>query len=126
MPGVAAVFTADDLGHPAAGPERQRGGRVGSSRARSVREILARERVRYVGESFALVVAETLGRRRMRPRWSSRRRAAARRHRRRGGGGRRCAAAVARHRHQRGRTRSRTGGTSTCWQVPTSWCAAGS
>ncbi|MFA9444277.1 xanthine dehydrogenase family protein molybdopterin-binding subunit [Egicoccus sp. AB-alg6-2] len=53
MTGVAGVFTADDLDLPPIPGATGRGPEVAMPR-----EILARERVRYVGEPIALVVAE--------------------------------------------------------------------
>jgi carbon-monoxide dehydrogenase large subunit len=60
MPGVAAMFTADDLDLPAqlaAGSVEVPGGELDRP---FERPILARDRVRYVGEPFAVVVADTL------------------------------------------------------------------
>ena len=61
MPGVAAVFTSSDLDIPAQSPS----GNVESPDAGEleepfVREVLARDRVRYAGEAIAVVIAETL------------------------------------------------------------------
>ena len=61
MPGVAGVFLADDLGLPHQAPSGNVEGASGTLQGPFGREILARETVRYVGESIALVVAETLG-----------------------------------------------------------------
>ena len=70
-PGVLAVLTAEDVAAdglgdvPCAVPVKDRsGGRLPSPS----RRLLARERVRFVGEPIALVVAET--RPRPRRRWS--------------------------------------------------------
>jgi carbon-monoxide dehydrogenase large subunit len=60
MPGVAAAFTADDLDLPAqlaAGSVEVPGGELDRPFERPV---LARDRVRYVGEPYAVVVADTL------------------------------------------------------------------
>ncbi|HEY6566375.1 MAG TPA: xanthine dehydrogenase family protein molybdopterin-binding subunit, partial [Actinomycetota bacterium] len=61
MPGVEAVFTADDLAIPAMPPS----GNVESDDTGSIddtfgREVLARDVVRFVGEPLALVVASSL------------------------------------------------------------------
>jgi aerobic carbon-monoxide dehydrogenase large subunit len=62
MPGVIAVFTGEDVrkaGYkpmPAAAPMKGRGG---AEQRPTPRSILAQQRVRYVGEPVALVVAET-------------------------------------------------------------------
>lgn len=61
MPGVAGVFVADDLGLPHQAPSGNVEGASGTLEGPFGREILARGTVRYVGESIALVVAETLG-----------------------------------------------------------------
>ena len=61
MPGVAGVFLADDLGLPHQAPSGNVEGASGTLEGPFGREILARGTVRYVGESIALVVAETLG-----------------------------------------------------------------
>jgi aerobic carbon-monoxide dehydrogenase large subunit len=61
MPGVVAVFTADDLGippQPPAGVVEAPAGHLGQP---FDREVLARDRLRYVGEPFAVVIAESLG-----------------------------------------------------------------
>jgi carbon-monoxide dehydrogenase large subunit len=62
MPGVVGVFTADDLAIPAQPPA----GVVeapGDALAQPFdREVLARDRLRYVGEPFAVVIADSLGR----------------------------------------------------------------
>lgn len=61
MPGVAAVFIASDLEIPPQPPS----GNVESPDAGElaepfVREVLARDRVRYAGEAIAVVIAETV------------------------------------------------------------------
>lgn len=60
MPGVIAVYTASDLGIPPQPPsgnvESPDAGELGEP---FVREVLARDRVRYAGEAIAVVVAET-------------------------------------------------------------------
>ena len=56
-PGVVAVFTADDLGLPDI-PEWPRAG--GPPRPELARPCLARDRVRFVGEAVAVVVAESV------------------------------------------------------------------
>jgi aerobic carbon-monoxide dehydrogenase large subunit len=61
-PGVAGVFTAADLHiapQPPAGNVEAPGGELALP---FFREALARDRLRYVGEPFAVVVADTLGR----------------------------------------------------------------
>jgi carbon-monoxide dehydrogenase large subunit len=61
MPGVAAVFTADDLAIPAqppAGVVEAPGDALGQP---FDREVLARDRLRYVGEPYAVVIAESVG-----------------------------------------------------------------
>lgn len=60
MPGVAGAFVAGDLGVPPQSPSSN----VESSVARELdrpflREVLARDRIRYVGEAIAVVLAET-------------------------------------------------------------------
>ncbi|MGZ8630209.1 MAG: xanthine dehydrogenase family protein molybdopterin-binding subunit [Actinomycetota bacterium] len=63
MPGVVAVFTADDLDLAPMPPSGNvEGGGGGALEGTFGREVLAREVVRFVGEPIALVVAETLGR----------------------------------------------------------------
>jgi len=58
MPGVAALFTGDDLKHYKTPPPQVKyPGRGGLHLKVPERPILARERVRYVGEEVALVVA---------------------------------------------------------------------
>jgi carbon-monoxide dehydrogenase large subunit len=61
MPGVAAVFTASDLEIPAQPPSGNVEMPAGSIEEGFEREALASERLRYVGEPFAVVIAETLG-----------------------------------------------------------------
>jgi len=53
MPGVVAVYTADDLGLDDRLPA------MGFYAAEAIRPFLARDRVRFVGEPLAVVVAET-------------------------------------------------------------------
>ena len=53
MPGVVAVYTADDLGLEDRKPP------MGFYAKEACRSFLARERVRFVGEPVAVVVAET-------------------------------------------------------------------
>ncbi len=60
MPGVAAVFTADDLRIP---PQKSSGnveGSTGTLDEPFPREVLARDVVRYVGEPVAVVIADSL------------------------------------------------------------------
>jgi carbon-monoxide dehydrogenase large subunit len=60
MPGVVAVYTADDLGiaaQPPAGIIEAPGGDLGQP---FDRDVLARDRVRYVGEPYAVVIAGSL------------------------------------------------------------------
>jgi len=60
MPGVAAVFTGDDLKHYKTPPPQIKvPGRGGEQIKVPERPILARERVRYVGQEVALVVARS-------------------------------------------------------------------
>jgi carbon-monoxide dehydrogenase large subunit len=59
MPGVAAVFTADDLQIPAQPPSGNVESGTGTIDGPFLREVLAREVVRYVGEPIAVVIAET-------------------------------------------------------------------
>lgn len=61
MPGVGGVFLADDLGLPHQAPSGNVEGASGTLEGPFGREILTRGTVRYVGESIALVVAETFG-----------------------------------------------------------------
>jgi carbon-monoxide dehydrogenase large subunit len=59
MPGVVAIFTADDLAippQPPAGVVEAPAGELGQP---FDREVLARDRLRYVGEPFAVVIADT-------------------------------------------------------------------
>ncbi len=61
MPGVVAVFTAEDLdvaAQPPAGNVEAPGEELALP---FHREVLARDRLRYVGEPFAVVIADTLG-----------------------------------------------------------------
>ncbi|MGZ8571118.1 MAG: xanthine dehydrogenase family protein molybdopterin-binding subunit [Actinomycetota bacterium] len=62
MPGVEAVYTAADLGIPPQPPAGNVEAPGGELELPFHREALARDRVRYVGEPFALVVADTLAR----------------------------------------------------------------
>jgi aerobic carbon-monoxide dehydrogenase large subunit len=59
MPGVAAVYTAADLQIPAQPPSGNVEAPGGELDAPFDREVLARERLRYVGEPFAVVIADT-------------------------------------------------------------------
>jgi carbon-monoxide dehydrogenase large subunit len=61
MPGVVAVFAADDLAIPALPPSGNVEGESGTVSATFGREVLARQVVRFVGEPLAVVVAESLG-----------------------------------------------------------------
>jgi carbon-monoxide dehydrogenase large subunit len=62
MPGVVAVFTADDL---QVAPQRPSGNVEGATgtleEGAFLREVLARDVVRYVGEAVAVVIAGSLG-----------------------------------------------------------------
>jgi carbon-monoxide dehydrogenase large subunit len=62
LPGVLAVYLADDLTQAGIGPMQASAGknRDGSDTPRPHQTALARDRVRYVGDPVALVVAETL------------------------------------------------------------------
>ena len=61
MPGVAAVYTGEDLKHfKTAPPQVKYPGRGGVHLKVPERPTLARERVRYVGEEVALVVASSV------------------------------------------------------------------
>ncbi|MEO1331463.1 MAG: molybdopterin cofactor-binding domain-containing protein, partial [Pseudomonadota bacterium] len=62
LPGVLAVYTAADLEADGVAPMPAPGfnNRDGSPSAKPPRPVLAADRVRYVGEAVALVVAETL------------------------------------------------------------------
>ncbi|MGZ4110606.1 MAG: xanthine dehydrogenase family protein molybdopterin-binding subunit, partial [Actinomycetota bacterium] len=59
MPGVVAVFTADDLQIPAQPPSGNVESGTGTIEGPFLREVLARDVVRYVGEAIAVVIAET-------------------------------------------------------------------
>ncbi|MEO8476750.1 MAG: xanthine dehydrogenase family protein molybdopterin-binding subunit [Actinomycetota bacterium] len=59
-PGVVAVLTADDLALPPMPPSGNVEGSGGSVDGVFGREVLAREVVRFVGEPFALILAESL------------------------------------------------------------------
>jgi carbon-monoxide dehydrogenase large subunit len=58
MPGVVAVYTADDLGIPPQPPSGNVEGAQGTV-VGFMRDVVARDVIRYVGEPFAAVVAET-------------------------------------------------------------------
>jgi aerobic carbon-monoxide dehydrogenase large subunit len=58
LPGVVAAYTADDLGIPPHPPSGNVEGAQGTVTG-FMRDVLARDVVRYVGEPFAAVVAET-------------------------------------------------------------------
>ncbi len=74
MPGVVAVFTADDLRIPPQPPSGNVEGATGTlEEGAFMREVLARDVVRYVGEAVAVVIAESLGQARTRRRWCGRR-----------------------------------------------------
>ena len=60
MPGVEAVYTADDLGIPPQPPSGNVEAEGGELELPFHRDALARDRVRYVGEPFAVVLADTL------------------------------------------------------------------
>ena len=60
MPGVLAVYTADDLAIRAMPPSGNVEGASGTLEGPFGREVLARDVVRFVGEPLALVVAESL------------------------------------------------------------------
>ncbi len=60
MPGVVAVYTADDLGIAPMLPSGNVEGASGELEGTFDRHVLAHDRVRYVGEAIAVVVAETL------------------------------------------------------------------
>jgi carbon-monoxide dehydrogenase large subunit len=60
MPGVAAIFTADDLFVAPQPPSGNVEGAMGTLEGPFAREVLARDVVRYVGEAVAIVVADTL------------------------------------------------------------------
>ncbi|MGZ8594913.1 MAG: xanthine dehydrogenase family protein molybdopterin-binding subunit, partial [Actinomycetota bacterium] len=59
-PGVAAVFTAADLSLPPMPPSGNVEGTGGTLEVVFGREVLARDTVRFVGEPFALILAESL------------------------------------------------------------------
>jgi carbon-monoxide dehydrogenase large subunit len=59
MPGVTAVFVAEDLGIPATPPAGNVEAPGGELELPFHREALARDRLRFVGEPFAVVIAET-------------------------------------------------------------------
>ena len=61
MPGVVAVYTADDLELPAQPPSGNVEAPGGQLDQPFDREALARDRLRFVGEPFAVVIAETSG-----------------------------------------------------------------
>jgi aerobic carbon-monoxide dehydrogenase large subunit len=61
MPGVVAVFTARDLNIPAQPPSGNVEAPGGELALPFHREVLALDRVRYAGEPFAVVIADTLG-----------------------------------------------------------------
>ena len=66
MPGVLAVYTAADLAAGGIGPLPPRqvmNNRDGTPMLSPSRHALATDKVRYVGEAVAAVVAETVGRR---------------------------------------------------------------
>jgi aerobic carbon-monoxide dehydrogenase large subunit len=60
VPGVVAVYVADDLRIPPMPPSGMVEGAVGHLETPFLREVLARDRVRFVGDLLALVVAEDL------------------------------------------------------------------
>ena len=62
LPGVLAVYVAEDLAQAGIGPMQASAGkhRDGSDTPRPRQTVLATDRVRYVGDPVALVVAETL------------------------------------------------------------------
>ncbi|HTG47995.1 MAG TPA: xanthine dehydrogenase family protein molybdopterin-binding subunit [Actinomycetota bacterium] len=59
MSGVAAVYTAEDLGIPARPPSGNVEAPGGTLERGWEREVLARDRLRYAGEPFAVVIART-------------------------------------------------------------------
>ena len=61
MPGVVAVYTADDLELPAQPPAGNVEAPGGELDQPFDREALARDRLRFVGEPFAVAIAETSG-----------------------------------------------------------------
>ena len=60
MPGVAAIFTADDLLVPPQPPSGNVEGATGTLEGPFARDVLARDVVRYVGEAVAVVIADSL------------------------------------------------------------------
>jgi carbon-monoxide dehydrogenase large subunit len=60
MPGVAAIFTADDLRIPPQAPSGNVEGASGTLEGPFSREVLARDVVRHVGEAVAVVIADSL------------------------------------------------------------------
>ena len=60
MPGVVAVFTADDLRIAPQPPSGNVEGASGTLEGPFAREVLARDTVRYVGEPVAVVIADSL------------------------------------------------------------------
>ena len=60
LPGVVAVLLAEDLRLPPQPPSGNVEGATGTLEGPFVREVLAEDVVRYVGEPIAIVVAETL------------------------------------------------------------------
>ena len=60
LPGVVAVLLAEDLGLPPQPPSGNVEGATGTLEGPFVREVLANDVVRYVGEPIAVVVAESL------------------------------------------------------------------
>ena len=145
MPGVAAVFTADDLRIPPQPPSGNVEGASGTLEGPFAREVLARETVRYVGEPVAVVIAGFAGARTGRGGGGLAGGRRARRRDRRGGGvrGRRSAALPGpRFEHRAflrtalgcgrvggsGRRRARTGRATTRWprcpwrRTRSPWC----
>jgi carbon-monoxide dehydrogenase large subunit len=59
-PGVLAVYSADDLDLPPMPPSGNVEGSSGTIEAAFGREVLARDTVRFVGEPFALILADSL------------------------------------------------------------------
>src|SRR5207344_3413887 len=59
-PGVIAVYTADDLALPPMPPSGNVEGASGTLEGVFGREVLARDTVRFVGEPFAVILAESL------------------------------------------------------------------
>ncbi len=63
MPGVTAIYTAEDTGHLGAIPTiNPVTSSDGSAMIEPARPVLAKDRVRYVGESVAMVIATTAAR----------------------------------------------------------------